>query len=365
VWAAALRVAFAVVAVDPPEGKAVDRTVALVGASHPAARAMALALEAEPEVERVLGLASSEPPLLGPKFEYVRLRSRDRLAAQVEDAATVVVFPWLDAGARDQEGRGAAMLEDLDRLLDGIQARGGTRLVLWSSGVVYGAHDDNPVPLREQDPLRPPADFPPAGQLAELERRVLELHGPTPVVLRPAALWAPEWGTFLARALQAPALLGVRGTDPPVQALHPQDAAGALLLAARGSLRGVYNVAPADHVPASKAARLLRRRRIVLPEQPALAAAERLWDLGLAGGPPGALRYLAYPWVLDAGRLRTEGWTPTVSTAAALGEAGRQERAALVLGRLTLRKGDVYRGVGVGLATAAMMAVARRRVRRR
>jgi len=344
----------------------VDRTVALVGASHPAARALALALEAEPDVTRVLGLASSAPPLLGPKFEYARLTGRDRLAAQVEGAQVVVVFPWLDVGARDQEAHGAAMLADLDRLLEGVQAAGRTeRLVLWSSGVVYGAHADNPVPLREQDPLRPTADFPAAGRLAELEGRVLRLRGPATVVLRPAAVWAPEWGTFLARGLQAPALLGVRGTDPPVQALHPADATSALLLAVRGTSSGVYNVAPADHVAASEAARLAGRRRVVVPEQLARAGAERLWELGVAAAPPGQLRYLAHPWVLDAGRLAAEGWAPSVSTAAALGEAGRRRRDALVLGRLTVRRADVYRGVAAGVATAAMMAAARRRVRRR
>ena len=41
------------------------RTVALVGALHPAARELALALEDDPEVERVLGLSRHEPPLLG------------------------------------------------------------------------------------------------------------------------------------------------------------------------------------------------------------------------------------------------------------------------------------------------------------
>ena len=48
------------------------RTVALVGALHPAARELALALEDDPGVERVLGLSRHEPPLLGPKFEFVQ-----------------------------------------------------------------------------------------------------------------------------------------------------------------------------------------------------------------------------------------------------------------------------------------------------
>ena len=49
-------------------------TVTLVGAAHPAARALAPALEADPAVERVIGLDTNEPPVLGPKFEYVPAR---------------------------------------------------------------------------------------------------------------------------------------------------------------------------------------------------------------------------------------------------------------------------------------------------
>src|SRR5215208_6829895 len=38
--------------------------------------------------------------------------------------------------------------------------------------------------------------------------------GRSVVVLRGAGVWAPAWGTFLARSLMAPAMVGVRGQDP-------------------------------------------------------------------------------------------------------------------------------------------------------
>ena len=343
-----------------------ERTVALVGASHPAARALAVALEADPEVDRVLGLSGTEPPLLGPKFEYVEAAPGERLAAQVGPAAVVMLFHALDASARDQAGQGADALWQLRHVLAGLQNAGSDRaVVLWSSGLVYGAHADNPVPLSEDAPLRPHPDFPPGGQLAEMERLVLGLRGAArTVVLRPAPVWAPAWGTFASRWLAAPALLGLRGLDPPVQALHPDDAARALALAVSGRLEGVYNVAPSDWVAASEAASLTGRRRVVLPEPVARSVAERLWQLGAAASPAGELRYLSRPWVLDASRLRFEGWLPSVSTAAALRQAGSVDRDGVTLGRLTVRRGDVVRSVGTAAVTVAMMAAARRRLRR-
>ena len=347
-----------------------ERTVALVGASHPAARALAVALEADWRVDRVVGLSVSEPPLLGPKFEYVPA-SADTLTRRVAGASAVVVFPSIDVAARDPDQARAAALESLRQVLAGVEAGavGGQGrpevVVLWSSAVVYGAHPDNPVPLREGDKLRPNENFPAAGILADMEGIVLgAATSARRVVLRAAPVWAPEWGTFTARWLQAPALVGVRGADPDMQALHPDDAASALALAVGGDLDGVYNVAPSDSVPLSQAARLAGRRLMPLPATMARAGAERLAQAGLTG-PPGELDYLSRPWVVDAGRLRAAGWTPAMTTAAALGEAGSVRRDGVAFGRVTVRRQDLYRTVGTALATAALMTAVRRQVRRR
>ena len=110
-----------------------------------------------------------------------------------------------------------------------------------------------------------------------------------------------------------------------MQALHPDDAASALAPAVGGDLDGVYNVAPADSVPLSQAARLSGRRLVSLPAAVLRAGAERLAQAGLTG-PPGELAYLSQPWVVDAGRLRAAGWAAALTTAAALGEAGSVRR---------------------------------------
>ena len=206
------------------------RTVALVGALHPAARELALALEDDPGVERVLGLSRHEPPLLGPKFEFVQAGPGDPAFAEaLAGVDTLVLFPLIDAADRNEEGRRSRVVEGTRRTLEA--AAGTATVVLWSSGVVYGAHPDNPVPIPETQPTRPNPEFPAAGVLAESERIALEA-GEAVVVLRGAGVWAPAWGTFLARSLMAPAMIGVRGQDPPLQCLAPADAVSALALAA-------------------------------------------------------------------------------------------------------------------------------------
>jgi nucleoside-diphosphate-sugar epimerase len=259
------------------------------------------------------------------------------------------------------------VLDLAEQVRKGAEAAGAGRLVLWSSAVVYGAHADNPVPLTETHPTRPAADFPISVQLVEVERVVLGFDGADgAVVLRAAPVWAPSWGTVFSRWLAAPVLLGVSGANPAMQALHPDDAAGALALALRGDLPGgVYNVAPDDSVDGGEVATITGRRRLQLPEPVMFTLAERLWGLGVADGPPGELHYLMWPFVLDAAKLRAAGWAPTRTTREALDEAGRAQRDGVAIGRLTIRREDVYRGIGAGLAGVGLLALARRAASRR
>jgi nucleoside-diphosphate-sugar epimerase len=240
-------------------------------------------------------------------------------------------------------------------------------VVLWSSGIVYGAHPDNPVPLDEDATLRPNFDFPPARALADAEQLVLDTaNGPaeaTRVVLRGAAIWSPTWGSFLSRMLVGPALVGVRGYDPPMQSLDPDDAVRALVLAAGGRLPGgVYNVAPDDWVPAAELARLTGKRRVEVPEGAAFAVGERLAPLGVAVTGPGELHYHMHPWVLSNRRLREAGWAPTWSTREAMTAAGHAVPQGVRVGRVQVRRNDLIRGAAAAIAfVAALAALGRRR----
>jgi nucleoside-diphosphate-sugar epimerase len=342
----------------------------LVGALHPAAGELALALEDDPGVERVLGLSRHEPPLLGPKFEYVQVGPSDpTFAGTLAGAETVVLFPLVDAADRDEEGRRERVLEGTRRTLEA--AAGAATVVLWSSGVVYGAHPDNPVPITEDQPLRPNPEFPAAGVLADSERLAQEAapadgpSGQAVVVLRGAGVWTPAWGTFLSRSLMAPATVGVQGQDPPRQCLAPADAVSALVLATSGRLRGVYNVAPDDWIGARDAARAAGagRRRLQVPQRIAQVTAERLQQAGVSAATAGELAYHLHPWVLDNARLRRAGWAPTRSSAEAFAEAGGQVPKGVLVGGVQVRRSDVYRGALAGLALAAAVAVARRQAR--
>src|SRR5207253_6488256 len=103
-----------------------------------------------------------------------------------------------------------------------------------STAMVYGAWPNNPVPLTEAAPLRPNPGFTYATSRAEIERAAVEWRDATPgarlAVLRPATVLADQTDR-LTRLLRDVLPSGAGDGIPPVQYLHGDDLADAIVLA--------------------------------------------------------------------------------------------------------------------------------------
>lgn len=220
-----------------------------------------------------------------------------------------------------EEGGAVPRLEGLRQALAAADASGVTRVVHLSSAIVYGASPGNDVPLAEDAPVRPDPAYDWALELAEAERLVAEWRdgGParTAAVLRPALVVAPGDGVTLARALGGLSGPRVAGQRRPVQFVHIDDVAAAVVLCATTAeqVDGAFNVAPDGWVGDDEAA-ALAGALMAPPSLPArlVGPARRLlWTLRVSTTPPEAESYATHPWVVAADRLGTLGWTPTHS----------------------------------------------------
>ena len=255
------------------------------------------------------------------------------------------------------ESDGVADVERTRALLRAAGVSG--RVVYTSSAMVYGAWPNNPVPLTEDAPLRPNPGFAYATAKAESERVALEWREANAdarlAVLRPATVLAggDDRMTHLLRDV-LPA--GVADPIPPVQYLHGDDLADAVVLACTAELDGVFNVAPDGWMSEEEAKALSAGPvRVRLPRrlQPWLGP-----DV-----PKDVLPYLLHPWVVANDRLRAEGWTPRYSSEEAfVAGAGVPRWQSLSLGR---RQAIALGGAAGAVAAAAAAAVAayRRRAR--
>jgi nucleoside-diphosphate-sugar epimerase len=130
-------------------------------------------------------------------------------------------------------------------------------------------------------------------------------------VLRPTAIVADDALGGLARVLHE-ARRGVAAEgDPPVQYLHIDDLADAVVVAVTAGVDGSLNVAPDGWIPPDRLADLEGPRpRLRVPSWAARALAALRWRAGVAPIPPGVVPYTAHSWVVANDRLRALGWEP-------------------------------------------------------
>lgn len=296
-----------------------------------------------------------------------------RVYAALEDDPGVDVVVELD-GSPDLK----AHLHDVDALvhvagdlgpvLDAAGDAGVRVLVFVSSATVYGAWPDNPVPLSEDAPLRPNPGFAHAVTTAEAERRVAEWKDDHPgtvvCVLRPTVCVGPGADLSLARALAG--TVGFRPAEAarPVQFLHIDDLASAVLFALRRALDGAYNVAPDGWVPDETARALAGgTARLALPERVSRPLHAAWRALSAARPVPGVEPYTRHPWVVANDRLVASGWRPEHTNEEAYVLTGEGSKLEISPRRRQEVALAVTAAAGVGLI-AGVVALVRRRTRR-
>lgn len=236
-------------------------------------------------------------------------------------------------------------------------------LVVLSSAMVYGAYADNPVPIPESQRLRPESTFDYAVTKAEMElqaRSWARQTGAGLTVLRPTTSFSEGGSSWIGLALRAALALRPDQVDPPVQFIHDQDLADAVILAAIRKLDAVYNVAADGWIGADDFRALRGESEVRLPEQVGrlrLRAAKTLADESLLAG---LEPYVRHPWVVATDKLKAEGWRPAFSNEESyiagtppplLASLGPQRRQELALGAAS--------AAGAAVVGGAMWAVRR------
>ena len=269
--------------------------------------------------------------------------------------------PEKRARRRESITRGAlAVFDQLDQA---------DHVVVVSSAMVYGAWENNPVPLTEEALLRPSTEFAYASQMASVEQLAdawrRRRPGRTVTVLRPAIAMAADGTSGLARALAAGMGQRLAVDDPPAQFVHLDDLAAAVAMAVRRRLDGVFNVAPDGFIPAQTVRALSGANlRLKVPDRIADLVSALRWRFQRGPIPPGLLGYTRSPWIVANDRLKAEGWVPTVTNEQAYVEGTEARWYTMVTPK---RRQELALGSMVVTGVAVVMAVVRaiRSARRR
>jgi UDP-glucose 4-epimerase len=344
--------------------------IAITGVGGTVGRRLVSVLDQDPEVTRIIGIDRRAPEgLSSPKLHFRIGDVRDAAIGETLRGADVLVhLAFRVDPIHDDQAMRAVNVEGAEALFEAALGAGVAHIVYPSSVVAYGAHPDNDVPLTESSPLRGIPNFPYAEHKLDVERWLapwVEYHPEVVVtVLRFGALLGPGVDNFITRSFEAPRIPTIRGHQPPLQFLHPEDAVSAVHHAITTRLAGVYNVCADGWLSFDEVTAIIGRGTVEVPEELAYGTVERMWTLGLGEQPPGLLALFTHPWVMTAQKLEATGWRPRHSNRDAVATMAAEHAGYVTLGAVRLRRADIRR-TALGLAGVFALLVWRWRRRRR
>jgi UDP-glucose 4-epimerase len=306
------------------------RVVLVTGVSRTLGARVASALQADPGIERVIGVDTVPPTTSLGRTEFVRVDIRTPSIAKVISSAQVDTVVHLNLVTSSTGAR--APMKEINvigtmQLLAACQRSPDMRkLVVRSSASVYGSSPRDPAVFTEDDE---PAEAPSSGyakDAVEVEgyvRGLLRRRSDLTVsLLRFANFIGPGVDSPLTRYFRLPVVLTILGFDPRLQFVHEDDGVEVLRRMAVEEHSGTYNVAGDGVLLLSQAIRRAGRPTVALPA-PAVAT---IGDIGrrIAGwsGYSAELqRWLTYGRLVDTSKLAAElTWRPKYSTEAAFAD---------------------------------------------
>jgi UDP-glucose 4-epimerase len=295
------------------------KKIAITGVSGYFGRALMPLLEADPEIERVIGIDQQPPPEEWEKLRFHKLDIRDPELAHVLSGADCLVhlaFVLMRKPGDDEtDDINIHGTQHVIKTCAQVQI---PKLILTSSVVGYGLHPDNPVPLTEESPLRPNPHlyYSRAKAANEAFLDTFEAEHPQMCItrLRPCTVVGPNADPAQMEQLVASVVPLVGRFDPPYQLLHEEDMASALHLFIREDHPGVYNITSDESRSLSQLVRSRGGKVVRLPRPIVRALLAVLWRLRASVFAPEWVDLSCFSIVASNDKAKEAGWSPAYTT---------------------------------------------------
>jgi UDP-glucose 4-epimerase len=327
----------------------------ITGISRHLAGRLAQLLEADPEIESIVGVDVEEPEVDLERTEFVHADIRNPLIAKVLERSEVDTLVHLNIIARPTRVGGRSAMKEINvigslQLLAACQrAPALRRVIVKSTTAVYGADPKDPALFTEGLAFGATPAKGYAKDAVEIEQYARDFGRRRPdvalTVLRFANFMGSQIETPLTRYFSSPVVPTAMGYDPRIQFVHEDDAVEVLYRATHDDHPGIFNVAGDGVLLLSQAIRICGKvpLPVILPLTSPLAAAFR--RLRVVDFPADQVRFLIYGRVADNERLKCEfGYTPAYTSRAALEEfvAGNRTRRLMTPERARSLEHDAY-----------------------
>ena len=291
-------------------------TVAVTGCNSYFASTLLPRLEADPEVDTIVGIDIVPQNNRGGKIRFKTADVRSHQTAKLLKGADIVyhlafvVSDFQDeAAARDINVNGS-------RNVFRACVQHGVRKVIYASSMtVYGARPDTPPGLTEDAPLFEHADSPYNSCKIEVERIARQIVGKAPgtilTILRAGLLCGPHINNMFSRLWERRIAAMPLNRHPHLQLIHEEDLAEAMELARKIDLPGVFNVCADDTIATRWAFRAAGARIVYLPSRLLKIVSNLLFRLRLDTVSGGWVSLGEHTIFGDCSRFKqAAGWQP-------------------------------------------------------
>lgn len=290
------------------------KRVAITGISgYIGSRLLSRLVEME-AVERIIGTDVKPPRCSSPKLKFycqdISKPLGDIFAENEVDTAIHLAFvlkPTHDSAGAQQTDIGGSL-----NFLEACQEAQVKHILYLSSHTVYGAHPDNPIPLREDSPLRPLPDFQYSWDKVETEQIWRDFTASQKdvcvTILRSCPVIGPNAANSVAALLfKPPIMIGIAGYDLPMQFVHEDDLVRLIITFISQKRAGIFNVAGDGEIRYSAIAKLSGRRMLKLPQRLLRLLMSFSWALHLQNeSPTSGLEFIKYPPIVSTEKLKNE-----------------------------------------------------------
>jgi UDP-glucose 4-epimerase len=288
---------------------------------------VAQALEADDDIDVIVGLDRHEPTVELERTEYVRSDESYSILARIVKAARIdtIVHTCLVVDSTQMRSRAMHEINVIGtmNLAAAASAPDSTvrNVVVKSSTLVYGAAAEDPVWFSEETRRSTSPKHPVERSLIEVEGYVRDFAVDNPHVtvslLRFSNVLGPAISTPISKALALPMVPALFGFDPRVQFVHEDDVVRAILFVLNREVQGIYNVAGDGLLPWSEVAAICGKRTFPLPPWGAGPFSRPLSRLGI-DIPPELVDLLTYGRGVDNRRLKRAGFGYEYTSAGAV-----------------------------------------------
>lgn len=298
--------------------------VCIIGSSGYLGSLLVLKLIQNQHIKTIVGIdiKSSKTLINNEKFIFLQMNYGDREIKRVLETYKVNTVIHLASFLSPQKNLSREELYNIEvmgtiHLLRASMETSIQRFIYSSSGAAYGYHPDNPIPLKEQHPLRGNQEFFYSYHKMRIEQE-LEIYRNTypsmkQFIFRIATILGKHTKNIITQLFERPFLIGIKGSTSPFCFVWDEDVVRCFEMAifAPSDKADVYNLSGDGYLTIQEISKILNKPIIYFSPKFLKHLLKVLYTLRLSSYSSEQVLFLQYRPVLDNTKLKEKfGYIP-------------------------------------------------------